>query len=68
MLRFSAHQQWKVLPVKLPMDSEPVEIISLKNRTPNPIVSLLVNELRSAARILTSGRPRRKKTPVKSAR
>jgi DNA-binding transcriptional LysR family regulator len=68
MLHFGAHQQLKVLPVKLPMDSEPVEIISLKNRTPNPIVSLLINELRSTARILTSGRPRRKKTPVKSAR
>jgi DNA-binding transcriptional LysR family regulator len=50
----------KVLPVQLRLDEPPVVCISLKHRTPNPIVRLFINELRAFAKPLTKGTgPRR---------
>ncbi len=37
----------KKLPVKLPMKTRPIEVITLKNRTPNPIANLFISELRA---------------------
>ena len=37
----------KILPVKLPMQSQPVEIITLKQRTPNAVAKLVIEELRA---------------------
>jgi DNA-binding transcriptional LysR family regulator len=37
----------KTLPVTLPLPTQPVEIITLRNRLPNPIEKLFVDELRA---------------------
>jgi DNA-binding transcriptional LysR family regulator len=49
--------QIKILPVRLRMNAPPTVAISLKNRTPNPIVRLFVDELRAFAKPLMKGRP-----------
>jgi DNA-binding transcriptional LysR family regulator len=47
VLRFGAGRlQIKILPVRLRMNAPPVVAISLKNRTPNPIARLFIDELR----------------------
>jgi DNA-binding transcriptional LysR family regulator len=56
-LRFGAgRMQIKILPVRLRMKAPPIVAISLKNRTPNPIASLFIDELRAFAKPLTKGR------------
>jgi DNA-binding transcriptional LysR family regulator len=56
-LRFAAKRmQVKVLPVRLRMNAPPTVALSLKNRTPNPIVRLFVDELRAFAKPLMRGR------------
>src|SRR5215831_7912202 len=47
-LRFGAgRMQIKILPVRLRINAPPTVAISLRNRTPNPIVRLFVDELRA---------------------
>jgi DNA-binding transcriptional LysR family regulator len=55
----------KILPVRLRMEAPPTVAISLKNRTPNPIAKLFVEELRAFAEPLMKGTPRQAK-PRKS--
>ena len=40
----------KALPVKLPIRSFPVAIVTLKNRTLSPVVELFLERLRKSAR------------------
>jgi DNA-binding transcriptional LysR family regulator len=55
-LRFGAGRlQIKILPVRLRMKAPPAVAISLKNRTPNPIARLFVDELRAFANPLMKG-------------
>jgi DNA-binding transcriptional LysR family regulator len=50
-LRFGARRmQIKILPVRLQMKTPPTVAILLKNRTPNPIASLFIDELRTFAK------------------
>jgi len=57
-LRFGAERmQVKILPVRLQMKAPPAVAISLKNRTPNPVTRLFIDELRAFARPLAKGRP-----------
>src|SRR5215470_16100432 len=57
-LRFGAgRMQIKILPVQLRTATPPTVAISLKNRTPNPIARLFVDELRAFAKPLMKGRP-----------
>jgi DNA-binding transcriptional LysR family regulator len=59
-LRFGARRmQIKILPVRLRMKTPPTVAISLKNRTPNPIASLFIEELRTFANPLMKRRRRR---------
>jgi len=44
---------FKALPVTLPVESRPIEIISLRGRTPNPIAKLFIDELHALVRPLT---------------
>lgn len=47
-LRFAgARMQIKILPIRLRMNVPPVVAISLKNRTPNPVAKLFIDELRA---------------------
>ncbi len=58
MLHFCVERHaLKILPVALPMESEPVEIITLKNRKPNALLRLLMDELRSITRPLRASEP-----------
>jgi DNA-binding transcriptional LysR family regulator len=58
-LQFAApRMQIKVLPVALRTHEPPVVAISLKNRTPNPIAKLFVDELREVANPLMKGSAR----------
>ena len=57
-LRFGAgRMQIKILPVRLRMKAPPIVAISLKNRTPNPIANLFIDELRAFAKPPMKGRP-----------
>jgi DNA-binding transcriptional LysR family regulator len=59
MLYFSARRlRMKKLAISTPMKAHPVQIISLKNRTPNPISKLFIDELRRVVRPLTKGNNR----------
>ncbi len=50
-LRFGAERmRIKILPVRLRAEGPPTVAISLKNRTPNPIAGLFVDELRAFAK------------------
>jgi DNA-binding transcriptional LysR family regulator len=52
-LRFGARRtQLKILPVRLRANAPPTVAISLKNRTPNPILRLFIDELRTFAKPL----------------
>jgi DNA-binding transcriptional LysR family regulator len=58
-LRFGAGRlQIKILPVRLRMKAPPAVAISLKNRTPNPIARLFIDELRTCVTPLLNRRPR----------
>ena len=50
MLRFGAARRLKILPTRT--KTRPVEIITVKNRTPNPIATLFIEELRALAKPL----------------
>jgi DNA-binding transcriptional LysR family regulator len=55
-LRFGAgRMQVKILPVRLRISAPPAIAISLKDRTPNPIARLFVDELRAFVRPLMKG-------------
>jgi DNA-binding transcriptional LysR family regulator len=57
-VRFAAERmQIKILPVGLRMNAPPVVAISLKNRTPNPIVRWFIDELRAFAKPLMKRQP-----------
>ena len=52
MLRFGGERlQVKRLPINLPIASPPAEIITLKNRTPNGVARIFLDELRTFAKI-----------------
>src|SRR5262245_23130371 len=52
-LQFGAGRpQIKILPIRLRLKAPPVVAISLKNRTPNPIAKLFIDELRAYMRPL----------------
>jgi hypothetical protein len=54
MLHFGAQRlRMKVLPVTLPTKPQPVQVITLRNRTPNPIAKLFINELHAVSKPLT---------------
>ena len=56
-LRFGARRlQIKILPIRLRISAPPTVAIFLKNRTPNPIARLFVDELRSFAKPLMTGK------------
>ena len=58
-LRFGAgRMQVKILPVRLRIESPPTVAISLKNRTPNPIARLFIDEVRALAKPLLKKRRR----------
>jgi DNA-binding transcriptional LysR family regulator len=44
------------LQVAIPMKTRPVEVITLRNRTPNPIAKLFIGQLREFATVLTKRR------------
>jgi DNA-binding transcriptional LysR family regulator len=57
MLHFGNNRlRVKKLPVALPLESQPVEVISLRNRTLNAVARLLVQELRGVVRPLVKNR------------
>lgn len=57
-LRFEARGlEIKVLPVRLRMKNPPAVVISLKNRTPNPIARLFIDELHELVKPLTKTQP-----------
>ena len=50
-LRFGARRmRIKILPIQLQVEAPPTVAISLKNRTPNPIAKLFIDEVRAFAR------------------
>lgn len=50
-LRFgTGRMRIKILPIRLRMETPPTVAISLKNRTPNPIAKLFIDEVRAVAR------------------
>jgi DNA-binding transcriptional LysR family regulator len=62
-LHFGARRlRMKVLPVALPTEARPVQIITLRNRTTNPIAKLVIDELRAFAKPLTTSHGRRPKS------
>jgi DNA-binding transcriptional LysR family regulator len=55
-LHFGARRlQVKILPVALSMKTPPTEVVTLKNRTPNAIARLFIDELHSCAMPLKKG-------------
>jgi len=54
-LRFSARLSNKILPVEIPPRSTPVGIVTLKNRTLNPVAKLFIDYARTVARPLAKG-------------
>jgi DNA-binding transcriptional LysR family regulator len=56
-LHFGASRlQVKILPIALSMKTPPTQVITLKNRTPNAIAKLFLEELRTFVTPLTKGR------------
>jgi DNA-binding transcriptional LysR family regulator len=47
---FADRMSLKVLPIKLPVREWPVAMVTLKNRTLNPVVQLFIEHLRAAAK------------------
>jgi DNA-binding transcriptional LysR family regulator len=63
-LHFGAGRlQVKILPVALSMKTPPTQVITLKNRTPNAIARLFIDELRTFVTPLTKGPPKRRDRP-----
>jgi DNA-binding transcriptional LysR family regulator len=63
-LHFGAGRlQVKILPVALSMKTPPTQVITLKNRTPNAIARLFIDELRTFVTPLTKGPPERRDRP-----
>jgi DNA-binding transcriptional LysR family regulator len=68
-LRFGAGRpQIKVLPIRLRLKAPPAVAISLKDRTPNPVARLFIDELRSCVQPLVSRRPRQRNVPTSGCR
>jgi DNA-binding transcriptional LysR family regulator len=66
MLHFGAEQlRVKILPVKLPQMSQPIEIITLKNRMLSPTANLFIECAREVAKSV-AGQPRDRKTRQKN--
>jgi DNA-binding transcriptional LysR family regulator len=60
MIRFSAkHLPLEVLRIDLPVQSRPVVIATLKNRTLNPVAKLFIESTRAAIRPLVNSKNRR---------
>jgi DNA-binding transcriptional LysR family regulator len=58
-LRFgTGHPQIKILPIRLRLKAPPAVAISLKDRTPNPVARLFIDELRVCVKPLMNSRPR----------
>ena len=55
MLRFGTRRRLKILTMQT--KTRPVEIITIKNRTPNPIATLFIKELRALAKLLAPRKP-----------
>jgi DNA-binding transcriptional LysR family regulator len=56
-LHFGATRlRMKVLAVALPTEARPVQVVTLRNRTPNPIAKLFIDELRAFTKPLTTPR------------
>lgn len=53
----------KILPVALSMKTPPTQVITLKNRTPNAIARLFIDELHTFVTPLTKGRRERRDRP-----
>jgi hypothetical protein len=50
-LRFGAKRlRMKILPIAVRTNDQSVQIITLKNRTPNPIAKFFLDELKSVAK------------------
>jgi DNA-binding transcriptional LysR family regulator len=49
----------KILPIKLPVREWPVVMVTLKNRTQNPVVQLFMKHLREDAESLDTKLPKR---------
>jgi DNA-binding transcriptional LysR family regulator len=61
-LHFGAKRlRMKVLAVALPTKPRPVQVVTLRNRTPNPIAKLFIDELRAFAKPLTTPRGARRR-------
>jgi len=54
-LRFSANLSIRILSVEIPHCSTPVGIVTLKNRTLNPITKLFIEHAHTVAKPLTKG-------------
>jgi DNA-binding transcriptional LysR family regulator len=55
MLRFgAAGRRLKILPTRT--KTRPVDIITVKNRTPNPVATLFIQELRAVVESLPKGK------------
>jgi DNA-binding transcriptional LysR family regulator len=67
-LHFGAPRlRMRILPVTLPIQAQPVQVVTLRNRTPNPIAKLFVDEMRVFAKPLTTlGGARRPRPTVTS--
>jgi len=53
-LHFTAkHLSLKVLPVKFPIESRPIVIVTLKNRTMVPVAQLFIEHARAVAESMT---------------
>jgi DNA-binding transcriptional LysR family regulator len=62
-LHFGARRlRMKTLPVALPTESRPVQVVTLRHRTANPIAKLFMDELRTFATPLTTSIGGRRKT------
>lgn len=46
----------KTLPIDLPTTAKPLALVTLKNRTLNPVAEIFANQLRAVAKRLTSAR------------
>jgi DNA-binding transcriptional LysR family regulator len=58
MLHFGADRlPVRALPITLPMKSQPIEIVTLRNRTLSPVARTFIECLRTAAKPLAKGRP-----------
>jgi DNA-binding transcriptional LysR family regulator len=60
-LHFGARRlRVKVLPVTLPTEARPVQVVTLRNRTSNPIAKLFIDEMRVFVKPLTTQRSGRR--------